>query len=151
MAATPTSEDDDEKGSSSEAPPSRSAAKKTPARKTSAKKTSAKKAPAKKAPAKRATSSQASAPKRPKAMQVARSAVEQLSALTGRVPECVIGIERTDEGWQVELEVVESRRIPDSTDLLATYRVEVDEDGDLVGYQRVSRYVRGKAGDGGGR
>lgn len=146
MAATPTSEDDDEKGSSSEAPPSRSAAKKTPARKNSAKKTSAKKAPAK-----RVASSQASTPKRPKAMQVARSAVEQLSALTGRVPECVIGIERTDEGWQVELEVVESRRIPDSTDLLATYRVEVDEDGDLVGYQRVSRYVRGKAGDGGGR
>lgn len=136
MAATPTSEDDDEKGSSSEAPPSRSAAKKTSAEK---------------APAKRAASSKTSMPKRPKAMQVARSAVEQLSALTGRVPECVIGIERTDEGWQVELEVVESRRIPDSTDLLATYRVEVDEDGDLVGYQRVSRYVRGKAGDGGGR
>ncbi len=135
MAATPTSEDNDAKGSSSETP----------------RKSTAKKSSVKKAPAKRAASRQASTPKRPKAMQVARSAVEQLSALTGRVPECVIGIERTDEGWQVELEVVESRRIPDSTDLLATYRVEVDEDGDLVGYQRVSRYVRGKAGDGGGR
>ena len=133
MAATPAS---DESGTTE---------------KTSPKKSSAKKAAPRKAPAKRTATRTSSTPKRPKAMQVARSAVEQLSALTGRVPECVIGIERTDDGWQVELEVVESRRIPDSTDLLATYRVEVDQDGDLVGYQRVSRYVRGKAGDGGGR
>jgi hypothetical protein len=53
----------------------------------------------------------------------------------------------------VDLEVVESRRIPDSTDILATYRVETDDEGDLTGYQRMSRYVRGKGGDrdGGGR
>jgi hypothetical protein len=87
------------------------------------------------------------------AMKVARAAAQQLSELTGRAPETVTGIQRSDEGWVVELEVVESRRIPDSTDILATYRVEVDEDGELMAYHRAQRYVRGKGGngDGGGR
>lgn len=91
--------------------------------------------------------------KRASALQIGRLAAQQLAELTGRVPECVIGIERAEEGWLVELEVVESRRIPDSTDILATYRVEVDADGELMGYHRAQRYVRGKSGsgDGGGR
>jgi hypothetical protein len=80
-------------------------------------------------------------------MKVARAAAEQLTELTGRRPEVVVGVERNDDGWQVELEVVESRRIPDSTDILATYRVQVDEDGELMGYYRAQRYVRGKGGD----
>ena len=84
------------------------------------------------------------------AMKVARSAAQQLAELTGRAPECVIGIERSEDGWVVDLEVVESRRIPDSTDILATYRVQVDEDGELMAYHRAQRYVRGKGGDGDG-
>jgi hypothetical protein len=80
-------------------------------------------------------------------MKVALSAAQQLTELTGRRPECVVGVERSDDGWQVDLEVVESHRIPDSTDILATYRVQVDEDGELLGYYRAQRYVRGKGGD----
>jgi hypothetical protein len=83
------------------------------------------------------------------ALKVARSAAEQLAQLTGREPECVIGIESLDHtGWRVDLEVVESRRIPDSTDVLAIYEVEVDTSGELVGYHRSRRYIRGKWGDG---
>jgi hypothetical protein len=128
-------------------------------KKVSAKKTNAKKAPSKRSAAKssavkRSSSSQSDqesspAKKAPRssAMKVARAAAEQLTELTGRRPEVVVGVERNDDGWQVELEVVESRRIPDSTDILATYRVQVDEDGELMGYYRAQRYVRGKGGD----
>ena len=84
---------------------------------------------------------------KPSAMKVARAAAAQLTELTGRRPEVVVGVERNDDGWQVELEVVESRRIPDSTDILATYRVQTDEDGEMLGYYRAQRYVRGKGGE----
>ena len=118
-------------------------------------KSAAKKSPAKKAPARKSAprADARPAPKKQSAMSVARSAARQLAELTGRQPECVTGVERTDDGWQVEVEVVESRRIPDSTDILATYNVQVDEDGELTGYHRARRYVRGKGGDrdGGGR
>lgn len=135
---------------------STSAAKKTAAKKTTTtKRTAAKKAPARKSTTSarsgsNGTPSESAPTKKVPAMKVARIAAQQLSELTGREPECVIGIHRTDDGWQVELEVVESRRIPDSTDILATYEVQTDEDGDLMGYQRVRRYVRGKGGDGDG-
>ena len=95
----------------------------------------------------------ASSPRRPKPLELARAAADQLSELTGRQPEGTTGIERTDDGWRIELEVVETRRIPDSADILALYEVQVDEDGDLVSYRRLRRYPRGRTDpvDGGGR
>ena len=124
-----------------------------PRRASSAKKAPAKKSATKKSAAKKSSSSQsdqerpAAKTAKPSAMKVARAAAEQLTELTGRRPEVVVGVERNDDGWQVELEVVESRRIPDSTDILATYRVQVDEDGEMLGYYRAQRYVRGKGGE----
>jgi hypothetical protein len=79
---------------------------------------------------------------------VAARAAQQLLDLTGREAEGVTGLTRTDEGWTVQVEVVESRRIPDTTDVLALYEVEVDENAELLGYHRVRRYVRGKPGEG---
>ena len=40
------------------------------------------------------------------------------------------------------------RRIPDTTDVLALYEVDVDSDGDLEGYRRLRRYARGVPGEG---
>ena len=51
------------------------------------------------------------------------------------------------DGWKVHVEVVEVRRIPDTTDVLALYEVQVDEDGDLMGYRRLRRYARGVPGE----
>ncbi|NYI84981.1 hypothetical protein HNR68_003611 [Saccharopolyspora hordei] len=67
--------------------------------------------------------------------------------LTGRQIEGVTSIERGDEGWLVGVEVVESRRVPDTADILAVYQAELDHDGDLLSYRRVDRYARGR-GDG---
>ena len=66
-----------------------------------------------------------------------------MSTLTGRAPESVVSIERSDGGWRVGVEVVEVARIPDSADILAVYDVRLDDDGDLISYQRTRRYARG--------
>jgi Gas vesicle synthesis protein GvpO len=89
----------------------------------------------------------ATARKRPKATQIAGMAGEQLLTLTGRDVEGVTGLERSDDGWKVQVEVVEVRRIPDTTDVLALYEVQVDEDGDLESYRRLKRYTRGAPGE----
>lgn len=83
---------------------------------------------------------------KPKPLQLARAAAQQLQQLHGRPVDGTTGLERTDEGWRVQLEVVESPRIPPSTDVLGTYEVIVDDDGDLVRYERLRRYVRAQAG-----
>jgi len=80
-----------------------------------------------------------------KTLDMVKDAAHQLAALTGRRPEKVLGLEQGDNGWKVSFEMLELERIPRSTDLLGCYVVEVDEDGDLVGYERSSRYQRGQA------
>ena len=81
------------------------------------------------------------------ATDVARRAVEQLAALTSRPVEGVLGLHRDDDGWTVTVELVEMRRVPDSTDVLATYEVALDGHGELSGYRRTRRYYRSQVED----
>ena len=95
----------------------------------------------------RSSAPRAAAPKRSSATQVAAEAARQLLELTGKAAEGVTGLERTDDGWKVQVEVVEVRRIPDTTDVLALYEVTVDSEGELEGYRRLRRYTRGVPGE----
>lgn len=75
--------------------------------------------------------------------RAAERALKELYDLTGKEPAGVVGLERTEDGWKVRVETVELRRVPATTDLLATYEVELDSGGELAGYRRLHRYVRG--------
>ena len=83
------------------------------------------------------------------AAQAGREGLRQVIELTGKDPETVTGVERSEDGWLVTVEVVEDRRIPSSTDILSTYEAEIDNDGELLSYRRVRRYSRGAGGNGG--
>jgi hypothetical protein len=83
------------------------------------------------------------------AAQAAQAALRQIAELTGKEPEGVTGVEPTEDGWVVGVEVVEDRRVPSSTDLLATYEAELDLGGDLISYRRIKRYARGRGDNGG--
>ena len=81
------------------------------------------------------------------AAKAGQAALGQITELTGKQPEGVTGVERGEDGWVVGVEVVEDRRVPSSTDLLATYEIELDMDGELMSYRRVRRYSRGRGDD----
>ncbi|AZM74531.1 gas vesicle protein [Streptomyces sp. KPB2] len=83
--------------------------------------------------------------RRPKPMEVLREARAQLAELTGMTAESVSSFEQTDEGWALEVEVLELERVPDTMSLMASYQVELDAEGQLTGYRRVRRYERGRA------
>jgi hypothetical protein len=117
------------------------------ATKKTARKTTKKQATRKQAARKQTSAPRASAPKRVTGMRVAAMAADQLLELTGKSAEGVTGLKRSDDGWTVQVEVVEVRRIPDTTDVLALYEVEVDEDGELESYRRLRRYTRGAPGE----
>ena len=70
---------------------------------------------------------------------------EQLEALLELPVESISGFERTRDGWLVTLEVLELSRIPESTDVLASYEMELDDDRNLVRYTRGRRYHRSQA------
>jgi hypothetical protein len=67
---------------------------------------------------------------------------QYLLQLTGQEPDAVTGLDAADGRWKVVLDVVELERVPRSTDVLASYEVELDERGELIGYRRLGRYYR---------
>lgn len=79
----------------------------------------------------------------PDAAAAMRSAAGQLSLLLGRTPDSVSSLKPTEEGWEAQVEVVELERIPDTTSVMASYKVALDADGQLVSYERTRRYSRG--------
>jgi hypothetical protein len=123
---------------------------------TSGSEEGAKKSPARKSPAKksggassgaRKSAPRAEASRKTSAREVAAKAASELLELTGKDAEGVTGLERTDDGWTVQVEVVEVHRIPNTTDVLALYEVRTDERGELESYRRLRRYARGVPGD----
>jgi len=76
------------------------------------------------------------------ATEIAARARRQLESLLGTEAERVSGLERVDGGWSITLEVVEVARIPESTDVLATYELVLDDDRNLVSVNRGRRYRR---------
>ncbi|MGA5356720.1 gas vesicle protein [Streptomyces purpurascens] len=82
---------------------------------------------------------------RPSPMEVLRQARGQLAELTGMDAESVSSFEQTEEGWALEVEVLELERVPDTMSLMASYQVDLDSQGQLTGYRRVRRYERGRS------
>ncbi|MFF2650743.1 gas vesicle protein [Streptomyces sp. NPDC058045] len=79
------------------------------------------------------------------AEDAAERACHSLTRLIRHRAEGVSAVSRTEDGWQVDIDVLELPRIPDTTSLLATYEVDLDQDGALRQYRRVRRYRRGQA------
>ena len=84
------------------------------------------------------------------AAEAGRRGLEEIADLTGKEPEGITGVERDEDGWKITVEVVEDRRIPSSSDILATYQTLIGPDGELESYRRIRRYNRGRGDNGGG-
>jgi hypothetical protein len=78
------------------------------------------------------------------AATVAGQARDQIGELTGKEVVGVTSVQPVEEGWLVEVEVLEERRIPSTSDMLALFEVEMDFDGNLLAYRRTKRYPRGR-------
>jgi Gas vesicle synthesis protein GvpO len=85
---------------------------------------------------------QAQATPRGETGTIVDSARDELEQLLGREVESVSGFERAHDGWRVTLEVVEVRRVPESTDVLGSYEVVLDDDRSLVSFNQTHRYRR---------
>jgi Gas vesicle synthesis protein GvpO len=75
-------------------------------------------------------------------VRFAQRAMDTLADLIGCPAEGITGIRRNDDGWIVEVEVLEVERVPETSDVLASYEVEIDDDGEIVEFHRLRRYLR---------
>ena len=80
------------------------------------------------------------------ARDLTRFARETIEDLTGRDVEAVTAMQWDGESWLLTVDVCELERIPNTTDVLASYVVQLDDGGGLLGYKRDRRYQRGRRG-----
>jgi hypothetical protein len=78
------------------------------------------------------------------AMELARAALTTVEELTGFRSEAATGLEWDGDSWRVTVEVLELTRVPNTTDVLGAYEVRLDGQGNLRGYKRLRRFVRGE-------
>jgi hypothetical protein len=83
-----------------------------------------------------------------KPKEIAARAAEQMQELLGKRVEGVTSLSKDGDEWTVTLEVLELERIPNTTDVLGSYEVTLDGEGELTGTQRTRRFARGEAGEG---
>ena len=76
-------------------------------------------------------------------VKAVRGALEQFAELTQLEPVGATGVRREEHGWSVLVDVVELERVPSTTSVMATYRVDLDGSGELTGYERLRRFSRG--------
>jgi len=75
-------------------------------------------------------------------LQIAQHVKEQLAELTHVKPDTISSISKDEQGWHISVEMIEMKRIPEATDMLATYETLSDEEGNLINFRRTRRYLR---------
>ncbi len=76
------------------------------------------------------------------AAAVAQHAKAELEAITGLDADHVSAVIHKPDGWHVTIDLVELRRIPAATDVLAAYEAVLGPTGILLSYHRTRRYFR---------
>lgn len=81
------------------------------------------------------------------AAELSQAALTTVGQLTGYKPEAVTGLEWDGELWRITVDALELSRIPNTTDVIGSYVVQLDEHGTLRGYRRLRRFTRGQAAE----
>ncbi|MDR3473952.1 MAG: gas vesicle protein [Devosia sp.] len=76
------------------------------------------------------------------AAEIAEHAKAELARLTGLTADHVSAVRGDDDGWRVVVDLIELKRIPPSTDVLAAYEATYAPSGSLLGFRRIRRYFR---------
>jgi hypothetical protein len=79
------------------------------------------------------------------AADLGRAALTTVEELTGYRSEAVTGLEWDGELWRVSVDALELERIPNTTDLIGEYVVQLDGAGTLRGFRRTRRFQRAQA------
>ena len=68
--------------------------------------------------------------------ELIKKAREELSKVTGLELSTTVAAVKEEKGWKVTLEMVEKHSIPDQMDILAVYEVILDNDGNVIEFNR---------------
>jgi len=68
--------------------------------------------------------------------ELVERAREEISRLTNLELSSTLGANKDEKGWHVSLELIEKHSIPDQMDVLAIYDVWLDDEGNVLEFNR---------------
>ncbi len=69
-------------------------------------------------------------------VDVIQNARREINLLTGLDVSSTVGAEKNGDEWLVKMEVVEKHSIPEGMDILATYEMRLDMNGNIIDFKR---------------
>lgn len=75
--------------------------------------------------------------------EVQKKAIFQIVDLLKREPEAISFIEKTNEGWTVQCDVLEKKSVPETFDILRIFEFKLDNNANVIGYKEARRIRRG--------
>ena len=76
--------------------------------------------------------------------ELSEQAKSQLAEITGLKPITVTGVLKDGQGWHIDLDMLEMSRIPTATDVLGNYEALLDDDGNMLRFERKRTRLRGE-------
>ncbi len=81
--------------------------------------------------------------KKPDIKEISKTALSMTESLLNKKSEGITSVSGGDDGWKVNVEVLERKAVPDTQDILSTYELKLTSDGELTGYKRTGTRRRG--------
>ena len=79
-----------------------------------------------------------------KVKEVSEKAKKELKEIIGKKTEGVPTIRKNEEGWNVQVEILEKEKIPDTESLIGIYELEMNQEGEIEEYKRISVKKKGE-------
>jgi hypothetical protein len=76
-------------------------------------------------------------------LEINEKAYEIIREALHKEPDSISSVEKTEEGWCVEVEILEKKSIPETFDLLKIFEFFLDEDGKVQSFKLLKRKQRG--------
>jgi hypothetical protein len=67
---------------------------------------------------------------------------QQMQSITGLPPDSVSRLDKSDDGWNLAIDMLEHRSIPRTNDLISSFEVWTDELGMVTKWKRRARFQR---------
>ena len=74
---------------------------------------------------------------KPKIQEIMEKASLTAGFMLNKEIDSIVSMNKCQEGWLAEVEVVERRSVPDTQDILGRYEMKFDDGGELQGYKRI--------------
>jgi len=79
-------------------------------------------------------------------IEIRNQVIELSTDVIGRGLDGIIEVSRDEDNWRAVVEIIERRSVPDTQDILGQYEIELDEQGEVIGYRRLEKYRRADTG-----